>query len=244
MDTPTWRASSRWAAELGYSNTALRDIHHRAVSDLLKLREAMETDASPMVINGAMGPQDDGYNPSNFMSISEAEAYHRPQIEWFAEFGADMVSAVTLTYVQEAIGIARAAKAVGIPSVISFTVEIDGKLPSGQTLQSAIEATDHEASEAPAYFMINCAHPDHFSTALNEPGTWRNRVMGLRANASRMSHEELDNAEELDEGNPTELGEQYRQLLSALPNLVVMGGCCGTDHRHVEAITHTCRQAA
>lgn len=244
LDTPTWRASSRWAAELGYSQEALKDVHRDAVSALMELRKELQTLATPMVINGAIGPQDDGYNPETFMSADAAADYHGPQIEWFSEFGADMVSAITMTYVEEAQGIARAAKAAGMPCVVSFTVETDGRLPSGDGLRSAIEAVDRDTDGSPAYFMINCAHPDHFASVVNEPGEWRQRIMGLRANASRMSHEELDNADELDEGNPSELGQQYRALRDALPNLAVLGGCCGTDHRHVEAISRNCRHHA
>lgn len=240
MDTPTWRASSRFATELGYSQEALKDIHREAVMTLVELRKEFATLATPMVINGTIGPQDDGYNPESFMSVDEAAAYHTPQIQWFAEFGADMVSAITMTYIEEAQGIARAAKSAGMPCVISFTVETDGRLPSGDSLKSAIEAVDDVADSAPAYFMIYCAHPEHFSAVLDEPGQWSERIMGLRANASRMSHEESDSAEELDEGDPAELGQQYQSLLKALPNLTVLGGCCGTDHRHVEAIARHC----
>lgn len=240
LDTPTWRASKRWAGDLGVSQTRLRNVHAKAISGLQVLRGEYETAQSPFVINGVIGPQDDGYNPSQIMSVKEAETYHAQQIGWFDEFGADMVSAITMTYVEEAIGIARAAKTADMPSVISFTVETDGKLPSGQELRSAIEQVDRETGSAPAYFMINCAHPDHFAGALNGDPAWRHRIVGLRANASRMSHAELDNSEELDDGDPIELGEQYRALKTALPNLKVFGGCCGTDHRHVDAISVAC----
>ncbi|MEX0345713.1 MAG: homocysteine S-methyltransferase family protein [Rhizobiaceae bacterium] len=237
MDTPTWRASKRWADELGVSETSLRLAHAKAIEKLMTLRVEYETPQSPFVINGVLGPQDDGYNPSHLMDAADAESYHAQQIGWFADFGADMVSAITMTYVEEAIGIARAAREANMPSVISFTVETDGKLPSGQELPEAIMQVDRETGNAPAYFMINCAHPDHFTHVLNGESGWRERVMGVRANASRMSHAELDEAEELDDGDPMELGAQYRQLKTMLPNLNVFGGCCGTDHRHVDAIS-------
>lgn len=243
MDTPTWRASARWADELGYSSKALREIHYSSVEYLLALRNEMETYTSPFVINGAIGPQDDGYNPAAFLSADQAQAYHSEQIGWFKEFGADMVTAMTLTYVEEAIGLARAAKQADIDAAISFTVETDGRLPSGQSLGSAIKQVDRESGNSPAYFMINCAHPDHFTPVLEQAGGWRKRIMGIRANASRMSHEELDNAEQLDEGNPAELGIQYQVLKGLLPNLVVMGGCCGTDHRHIDAISSASNHA-
>ena len=240
LDTPTWRASKRWADELGISEHRLRMAHAKATENLMKLRAEYQNDHSPFVINGVLGPQDDGYNPSKMMDAGEAEAYHSQQVGWFAEFGADMVSAITMTYVEEAIGIAQAAKSANMPSVISFTVETDGRLPSGQELRSAIEQVDRETGSAPAYFMINCAHPDHFYGVLNGDAGWRERIVGVRANASRMSHEELDNAEELDDGNPNELGAQYSSLKMMLPNLNVFGGCCGTDHRHVDAISVAC----
>ena len=237
LDTPTWRASRRWADELGVSEQRLESAHAKAIANLKALRDEYETSKSPFVINGVLGPQDDGYNPSQMMSPKDAEAYHGQQVGWFSKYGADMVSAITMTYVEEAIGIANAAKAAGIPSVISFTVETDGKLPSGQGLRDAIMQVDADTGNSPAYFMINCAHPDHFSDVLNGDSGWRERILGIRANASRMSHAELDNAEELDAGDPKELGAQYRALKTMLPNLKVFGGCCGTDHRHVDAIS-------
>ena len=123
-----------------------------------------------------------------------------------------------------------------MPAAISFTLEIDGKLPSGDTLADAIARTDAETGAYPAYYMINCAHPTHFEHVLRDGGAWTKRIRGLRANASARSHAELDESTELDDGNPEELGVQYRELRSLLPQLTVVGGCCGTDHRHVAAI--------
>ncbi len=243
LDTPTWRASQRWADELGYSRDTLKRIHARAIDDLFALRAEYETGASPFVVNGVIGPQDDGYNPSNFLSVNQACDYHCDQVEWFTGLGADMVSAITITYANEAAGIALAARRAGIPCVISITVETDGRLPSGQTLAGAINEVDAITGAYPAYYMINCAHPDHFMDVLNQGGAWKNRIGGVRANASRMSHEELDNSEVLDEGDPQELGAQYRILSALLPNMNVMGGCCGTDHRHIDAISSACHHA-
>jgi homocysteine S-methyltransferase len=151
-----------------------------------------------------------------------------------------MITAVTMTTSAEAIGVARAASAAGRPSAVSFTVETDGRLPSGESLAAAIDAVDADAAEAgraaPAYFMLNCAHPSHFAHVLDELGERRNRLRGLRANASRRSHAELDTATELDAGDPRELGEDYARLIESWPTLRVIGGCCGTDHRHVAAM--------
>ncbi len=239
MDTPTWRASARWAAELGMSRDTLCAVHREALCKLARVRDCFETARSPFVMNGVIGPQDDGYAPTRTMTAATAEAYHAEQVRWFDVFGADMVSAITMTYADEAIGIARAAKAVGIPVAIAFTVETDGRLPSGEALGEAIRAADGATDSYPAYYMINCAHPDHFAHVLR--GEWTRRIMGLRANASRMSHAELDAAETLDDGDPDELGRLYAEIALRLPHLTVMGGCCGTDHRHVAAI---CRATA
>ncbi len=237
MDTPTWRASPRWAAELGVGRDQLKEIHREVIATLVKMRDEHETPDSPFVINGVIGPHSDGYAPTEIMSASEAEAYHQTQANWFAEMGADMVSAITMTYVDEAIGIVNATRKAGIPVVISFTVETDGRLPSGQDLRAAIEQVDRVTDDKAAYFMINCAHPDHFRFVLEQGGDWTKRIMGVRANASRLSHAELDEAEELDDGNPKEFGALHQELKRLLPNLTVIGGCCGTDHRHVE---HVC----
>ena len=241
LDTATWRASQGWGAQLGYSADDVRRLNHRNVELLLELREQHESDDSPMVINGAIGPQDDGYNPSQLMSAAAAEAYHRHQVSAFADSAADMVSAVTMTYVDEAVGMTRAAQRAGIPITVSFTTETDGRLPDGTPLGEAITATDKATDAGPVYYMVNCAHPTHFGHVLDSGYAWTDRIYGIRANASRLSHAELDEAEELDDGNPEEFGEQYRELSSVLRNLHVVGGCCGTDHRHVAAASSALR---
>lgn len=194
-----------------------------------------------MVISGNLGPRGDGYSADQRMTPDEAADYHATQIRILAAAGADMITALTLTDSDEALGIAMAAQAVHIPVVISFTVETDGRLPSGQSLQAAIEAVDAATNNGPAYYMINCAHPTHFKNVLGSSAQWVTRIQGIRANASCMSHAELDNSETLDDGNPEELGRQYSELRSLLPNLKVVGGCCGTNHRHVGAIARQCR---
>jgi S-methylmethionine-dependent homocysteine/selenocysteine methylase len=229
LDTPTWRANRDWGERLGYGPEALADVNRRGVALLEELR------SPEVVISGCIGPRGDAYHVDAVMSTAEAEDYHAPQIETFAGTSADLVSALTLTYAEEAIGIVRAAAAAGRPVVISFTVETDGRLPSGQALGEAIEQVDSETEGAAAYFMVNCAHPTHFLDVL-EPAPWLGRLRGIRANASRKSHAELDESEVLDEGDPVELAASYRELDRRLPSLSVVGGCCGTDHRHVEAI--------
>ena len=237
LESATWRASGDWGELLGYSAEELAEANRQAVALLHDLRLAFETAESPMVVSGCIGPRGDAYDPKHKMTSVEAEAYHGRQIAVFAESGADMVTAITMNYAEEAIGVARAAAAAGLPSVISFTVETDGRLPTGQTLKDAIEWVDGATRAAPAYYMINCAHPDHFAGALTGREAWLQRLRGLRANASRLSHAELDQAEELDAGDPQELGQLHGELRRRFGQINVFGGCCGTDHRHVAAIT-------
>ena len=236
LESPTWRASPRWATEIGYGPDELEALNRKAIALLEEIREAHEDGAPPIVISGCIGPQDDGYNPAELLSPDVAHEYHSVQIGTFADTAADMVAAITMTYVEEALGIAQAAGEFGLPVVISFTVETDGRLPSGQDLGSAIEEVDAGSETPPAYFMVNCAHPTHFEDVLDEAAGWRERIRGLRANASTKSHAELDEATELDDGDPADLGRRYAALRERLPELNVVGGCCGTDHRHVAEI--------
>ena len=236
LETPTWRASKNWGDKIGHTAEQLDAFNRQSVELLEGIRAELETEDCPYVISGQIGPEGDGYSPEGFLSAEEAEKYHSRQISTFADTKADMVSALTMTYADEAIGIANAAKTAGIPCVISFTLETDGKLPSGQTLADAIEQVDAATGNYPAYYMINCAHPTHFADALEGCEPWIKRIMAVRANASKMSHEELDNSEELDQGNPSEFGHEHLELKQKLPHLCVFGGCCGTDQRHVAEI--------
>jgi len=240
LESPTWRANPDWGTKLGYSSAALAEINERAIALLHNIRQQYETDQSQIVISGCIGPRGDGYVASNAMTEADAADYHRTQIEIFRDADADLVTAMTINYVEEAIGIIQASQSVGMPVVISFTVETDGKLPSGQALKDAIAAVDQATNQAAAYYMINCAHPTHFTSALVPGEPWIERLRGIRANASTKSHAELNEAETLDDGNPAELGQLYRQLRQQFPHFTVMGGCCGTDHRHIEAICKAC----
>ena len=236
LEAPTWRANPDWAAKLGYDRETLADANRKGISLLLKIRDLYETPQTRIVISGNLGPRGDGYRPGACMSAQEAQDYHSAQIDTFAQTDADMVAAFTMNYVEEAIGIAAAAKSAGMPLALSFTVETDGRLPSGQTLEEAITRTDDESGGYPAYYMINCAHPTHFDKILRGNGDWLQRIRGLRANASRRSHAELDECADLDAGNAQELGALYGALRTSLPRLSVVGGCCGTDHTHVDSI--------
>lgn len=239
LESATWRASKDWGARLGLAPDALDAANRDAVALLFDLRGAFEA-GEPFVISGNIGPRGDGYIADAVMTAQEAEVYHTDQVASFDAAGVDMVSAITMTHAGEAAGIARACARRGIPLALSFTVETDGRLPSGQSLAEAIWEVDADPSGGPAYYMINCAHPDHFRSIIEPGADWTLRIRGLRANASRLSHAELDEAPELDEGNPAELADDYAGLLGVLPNLRVFGGCCGTDHRHVDAIASSC----
>ena len=240
LESATWRASADWGARLGYDARALAEANRRAVRLLEDIRDELGRDVPQVVISGCVGPRGDGYNPVDTMSETDAAGYHRPQIETFADTAADMVTAITMNYAEEAVGIARAAEAARIPVAIAFTVETDGRLPTGQTLREAIEQVDAATSRYPAYYMLNCAHPAHFTHVLTERQPWAERIRGVRANASRKSHAELNEATELDIGDPVELGAEHAQLKRQQPQLTVMGGCCGTDHRHVQQIAAAC----
>jgi homocysteine S-methyltransferase len=244
LECPTWRANADWGDKLGYSSDGLAEANRRAVGLMAEVRAHHETSKSPMVISGNVGPRGDGYVADRLMSAGEAQDYHSAQINVFRDTAADIVSAFTINYVEEAIGIARASKAAAMPVVISFTLETDGRLPSGTSLQEAIETVDAATSSAPIYYMINGAHPTHFDGVLAAGAQWVRRIRGLRANASKRSHAELDSCADLDIGNPEELGHEYQVLRRKLPQLTVFGGCCGTDHRHVEQIAQSCLAAA
>jgi homocysteine S-methyltransferase len=234
LDTPTWRANPDWGDQLGYSRDELAEVNRSAVDLVEELRSS--SDSSPIVISGCVGPRGDAYHPAELISAEEAERYHATQIGTLSDTAADMVTALTLTYPEEAIGIARAARTAKMPVVISFTVETDGHLPNGQALGDAIEQVDSETDGAVAYFMVNCAHPTHFDDVLESGASWTDRIGGIRANASAKSHAELDESNELDDGDPLELAAQYVALRPHLRNLNVLGGCCGTDDRHIAAI--------
>ncbi|MEN8143761.1 MAG: homocysteine S-methyltransferase family protein [Gemmatimonadota bacterium] len=240
LESATWRSNPDWGARLGYTADELADANREAISMLEDIRSEF-ADLSAVVISGCLGPRGDGYVADSSMSAEEAEAYHRAQVRTFAVAATDMVCAITMNYAEEAVGIANAARKAGLPLAISFTVETDGNLPTGQTLKAAIEQVDAETSGYPGYYMLNCAHPSHFEAVLGTAEPWEDRIYGLRANASRMSHAELDEAPELDLGDPAELGRDYADLRSKLRNLSILGGCCGTDHRHIEQIATACQ---
>jgi homocysteine S-methyltransferase len=244
LETPTWRANADWGARRGYGSDDLAGVNRDAVELLAAIRSRFETDASPIVISGCIGPRGDGYQVGELMSADEARRYHARQVDAFAGTDADLVTAITMTYSAEAIGVVAAARAAGMPVVISFTVETDGSLPSGETLGKAIEKVDAATDGYAAYFMINCAHPTHFAERLDRSAGWARRIGGIRANASTLSHEDLDAATELDGGDPHDLAQLYRELREVHPQVRVLGGCCGTNEEHIDAISVACARVA
>ncbi|MEU7908002.1 homocysteine S-methyltransferase family protein [Actinoplanes sp. NPDC049118] len=232
LETPTYKANPDWGDRLGYTTGDLRRVNRDAVVLLQRLRDRAGVET--LLISGNLGPRGDGYVAGDTVDPDEAAAYHAPQIEAFADAGADLVTALTLTGTGEAVGIVRAARAAGLPVAVSFTVEVDGRLPDGTSLAAAVTTVDAEGR--PDYFMVNCAHPTHIAPGLTGGGDWRTRIVGLRANASVLSHAELDAADELDEGDPVQLARAQDALRPHLPSLALIGGCCGTDARHVAAM--------
>lgn len=241
LESATWRASADWAARLSLGAEALAEANRQSISMLEAIRDEFQNEATPIVISGQIGPRGDGYVAESRMSADEATAFHGAQVNVFATTEADMVCGMTMNYVEEAIGIARAAALAQIPVAISFTVETDGRLPTGQSLGEAIAEVDGVTAAYPSYYMVNCAHPSHFERVMADGGPIARRLRGVRANASRMSHAELNEAPDLDLGDPEELGADYVRLKRIAPRLNVLGGCCGTDERHVEQIARACR---
>ena len=245
METATWRASPDWGPKVGFPDEAtLAKANRQAVMIVDQMRQNSETTSTPIVVSGTIGPRGEGYDPGQIMSVAEASNYHGWQAAILADSHADLISAITMTNTSEAIGVTNAAKSYGMEVVISFTVETDGRLPTGQSIENAVAEVDDKSGSYPVYYMINCAHPTHFADKLAAAGSWVERIKGIRANASTCSHEELDNSEVLDEGNPAELGRQIAEIRLALPHINIVGGCCGTDHRHIGEIAKSCSALA
>lgn len=236
LESPTWVANRDRGAAIGYSAQQLAVLNVEAIALMAEVRT--QAPDVPVVLSGNIGPRADAYAPSEQMSVVDAQAYHAEQLAALASTKLDVISGYTLAYAAEASGIVLAAKALGLPVMIAFTVELDGRLPTGMTLADAIAEVDAQTDSYPDYYMINCAHPDHFADTL-DGGPWMARVQGIVANASRCSHAELDEAEDLDAGDPIELGQQLADLRRRFPQIRVLGGCCGTDMRHMRAIARS-----
>lgn len=235
LDTVTWKAHRHWAAKLGATEDELKAANEDNVRFIAELRDRFSANAKPIVLNAVIGPRGDAYKPEAVVLMDSAEQYYAQQLGWLAATEIDMVTALTFNQAGEAAGLAKAAQKAGLPAVVSFTVETNGQLPNGQSLPEAIAEVDTATGRYPAYYMVNCAHPDHFGDIVMD-APWARRIRGIRANASRRSHAELDAAPELDAGDPHELARQYREIADRMPWLNVFGGCCGSDLRHVTEI--------
>jgi S-methylmethionine-dependent homocysteine/selenocysteine methylase len=240
LESATWRANADWGARLGYDAIKLDRVNKRAIALLVEIREEFAAAAGPFPVSGCLGPRADAYRPEALMTVDDASRYHRAQIESLADTEADQITAMTLTYADEAAGITLAAREAGLPVVLSFTVETDGRLPDGTSLAAAIVSVDDATDGYPAYYMVNCAHPSHFAAVLEPGSSWTARIRGVRANASSLSHAELDEATNLDSGDPVAFGLDYAHLRTRVPDITVLGGCCGTDLRHIEQVSIAC----
>jgi homocysteine S-methyltransferase len=243
LHSATWKAHRHWASAMSATIVELREANRESLRFIADLRNKFASRSNPIVLNAIIGPRGDAYRSNITILAAEAEDYFSEQIDWLTETEADMVSGMTFSQASEGIGFVRAIRGAAMPAAVSFTVETDGRLPNGQKLGDAVREVEAATDGYCAYFMINCAHPDHFGSALLNDEGWEHRVRGIRANASRRSHAELDRAKELDIGNPAELARQYRNLRARLPNLTILGGCCGTDYRHIEQICSACLRA-
>lgn len=241
LETPTWRAGADWGGRLGYRARSLARLNREGAALVASLRALLPP--GRLVASGCIGPRGDGYVAARREDALAARDHHQFQADALAEGGVDMLSAMTMTHAGEAAGIVLAARRSALPVAVSFTVGTDGRLPDGTRLAEAIDAVDQATGGYAAYYMVNCAHPSHFRNELLAAGAAGDRVRGLRANASRRSHAELEAASELDEGDPQALADDYRDLRAALPGLSVLGGCCGTDLRHIRAIARACLPA-
>lgn len=233
LEAPTWRANPDWGARLGYGADDLDRINTDAIGFLREIAETWRDDVAVIVLAGMVGPRGDGYLTST-IGPEAAEDYHLPQVRALARAGVDLVAAYTLSSVGEAVGIARAGRRAGVAVSIAFTVETDGRLADGTTLAAAIEAVDADCP--PLHYGLNCAHPRHIAPGLATPGNWRERIRVLRVNASSLSHAELDESDHLHDGVPADLAVEVAQVRLLLPGVRVVGGCCGTDVRHVAAM--------
>ncbi len=236
LESTTWLANRDRGAAIGYSPAALRVANIEAIAFMDALRGTRDN----VLLSANVGPRADAYAPEERMDVTQATQYHAEQMEALSQTKADLVSGYTLAYPEEAAGIALAAKQVGMPVVIAFTVETDGLLPVGVTLEAALAEVDQVTDSFPAYYMVNCAHPEHLRGALDGP-MCRGRLRGVVANASRCSHAELDNAEVLDSGDPVEFGAQMADIARQFPQINVLGGCCGTDMRHLGELVDAVR---
>lgn len=236
LSTPTWRAGRDRIAAAGLEGSDLNGDNFRFLAEL---RDRYGEYAKKVAICGLMSCRGDAYKPEETMTELAAAEFHQWQANALASAGVDLLLAATLPALSEAVGLARSQAITGLPYMISFVVRPDGTLLDGTSLHKAIITIDSTVSPPPLSYMINCTHASIFRSALlhkdNSSPLVRERVIGILANTAALSPEELDASPDLVEEAPETFGRAVSSLYSEL-NLKVLGGCCGTDNRHIESL--------
>lgn len=244
VGTPTWRASAERVRLAGLAEV---DVNGDGVRFLASIRDAYGRYVGRVIIAGMMGCAVDAYRPETALSEEEAVVFHRPQAQALAAGGVDCLLAATLPHAGEARGLARAMAECEVPYMLSFVVRPDCTLLDGTPLGEAVAAIDAAAAPAPLCYLLNCVHPRVFEAALlSERGRSRcvrERVIGLQANASAKSPEELDGSPCLDSDPPEVLADAMLRLRRRF-GTKILGGCCGTDNRHIACIARRAKECA
>lgn len=239
IGTPTFRASLNFARRAGHGGEeSVRELNVGAVRLLRQLRE--DSDHRPIFIAGVIGPSGDAYTPGDALGAPEAAAYHRLQTEVLAEEGVEFLFAPTFPAVDEALGVAMAMGRSGLPYVVSFVLDTAGRVLDGTPLTAAIERIDNEALPPPLYYSISCVYPDVAARALEDAArdskTLVGRIAELKANGSPLGTDELVRLDHIEATPPEPFAELLWSLHESHPVLRVIGGCCGTDDRHIRAL--------
>lgn len=236
LSTPTWRAGRERIAAAGLAG---RDVNGDNSRFLAELRDSYGDYARQVAICGLMSCRGDAYKPAEAMSANAAGDFHSWQANALAAAGVDFLLAATLPALSEAIGLARAQAATGLPYLISFVARPEGTLLDGTPLDTAIATIDVAITPRPLAYLINCTHASIFRSALlnerNSSPLVRARIIGLLANTAALSPDELDESAELVEEAPEVFGNSVAALRDEL-NMKVLGGCCGTDERHIDCL--------
>ena len=236
LSTPTWRASEQRMAEAGYAHKDVNGDNYRFLDDL---RQGYGDYAHRALICGLMSCRGDAYNPAEALSTAEAEDFHGWQADRLARSGVDFLLAATLPAYTEALGLAKAMAATNTPYIVSFVLRSEGTLLDGTPLKKAIAGIDNAVSPRPLAFMGNCTHATFFKAALTHPDNAsdmvRERVVGLFANTAASTPEELNNCNALVEEDPAVFGKTVAELYRSL-GMKILGGCCGTDQRHIDQL--------
>lgn len=237
-----YRASPDWAALLDVDRDGLREVIHRGIGFLRDVSDPYRDRVPHILLGGSIGPRGDAYSRGEPVTADSAEEYHSFQIACLKEAGADIACAHTFNNIPEAVGVARAARAEGLPLAMYFSLDSSSRLNTGPSLRDAVIETDSQTGNAPLFYGLNCSHPVEFEPAL-EPGDWIDRLRSIRPNASKMEKIALCKLGHLEDGDPDELGAQMGDLARRYPHMDIMGGCCGTDERHLSRIAEAVKAA-